>query len=174
MTEKEIRTEFNRESFRRMLKQELGCQCVNCGSEDNVQYHHIVPVALGGTNRVTNIVPLCYSCHRAAHNGQHMSKYKRHSDYTGRPQKISYESAEPILERYFDGEIGTKECVKELGYKETVHMADIPHTKEYMKRHRIRKYRNNVDIRRKKGVLKRGCCVGYIYFEDGEYRELIY
>lgn len=174
MTERELRLEFNKPSFKKMLRDALGCNCVNCGSDYEVQYHHIVPLALGGTNRITNIVPLCYSCHRASHHGQHMSHYKRHSENTGRPQKISYEDAEPILEQFFDGQIGTSECIELLGYKKTVHIADLKHTKEYMKRHRIRSYRNNVDIRKKKGCLKRGICVGYIYYEDGEYRELIY
>jgi 5-methylcytosine-specific restriction endonuclease McrA len=43
-------------------------RCVNCGSAEHIEYHHIVPLANGGNHIFTNIVPLCYECHLKAHN----------------------------------------------------------------------------------------------------------
>lgn len=45
----------------------LPCSCVNCGSTDNLYLHHIVPLSLGGTNKLSNIVPLCGNCHSKIH-----------------------------------------------------------------------------------------------------------
>lgn len=42
--------------------------CVNCSSTDDLHLHHIVPLALGGTNYPTNVVVLCGECHSKVHN----------------------------------------------------------------------------------------------------------
>ena len=42
-------------------------KCANCGSTDNLYLHHIVPLTLGGTNNLSNIVPLCGNCHSKVH-----------------------------------------------------------------------------------------------------------
>lgn len=55
-------------NFYEACRQNLGCKCVNCGTTDNIQYHHIVPVGNGGANALSNVVPLCVSCHAAAHD----------------------------------------------------------------------------------------------------------
>ncbi len=52
------------------------CQCCRRGGEsyiDSLDYHHVVPVALGGEDSVSNGVSLCVLCHRLVHlfgNGQ--------------------------------------------------------------------------------------------------------
>lgn len=52
------------------------CQCCKRGGEsyvDSLDYHHIMPVALGGDDSVSNGVTLCVLCHRFVHlfgNGQ--------------------------------------------------------------------------------------------------------
>ena len=68
-----LRTEYNRPLFRRMLRDVLGCTCFNCGSTTNVEHHHVVPLAFGGTNSPKNIVALCDRCHKAAHHGLHIT-----------------------------------------------------------------------------------------------------
>ena len=62
-----LREEFDSQKFRNVLKQKLKEECVNCKSIDNIVYHHIVPLTLGGTNNITNIVPLCEKCHNKIH-----------------------------------------------------------------------------------------------------------
>lgn len=38
--------QFNRPSFKDELKDKLGTVCCNCGSNLDVEYHHVVPLAL--------------------------------------------------------------------------------------------------------------------------------
>ena len=41
--------------------------CANCGSTENLDVHHIVPVSKGGITEESNLVYLCKSCHLKAH-----------------------------------------------------------------------------------------------------------
>lgn len=169
MTYDELRLEFNRPLFKQLLRDNLGDKCVNCNSDYKVEYHHIVPLALGGTNRLSNIVPLCYQCHKAVHRGQHMSKYRKHSDKDGRPRKISYEDAELILNQYFNCFIGASECVRLLGYKPSCHLADIALVKEFKKQNNILFHKNRIDIIAKKNngeLPEDGREIGYTIYPD--------
>ena len=37
------------------------CRC--CGSTGPVEYHHLAPRAIGGSDTEANIVPVCHGCH---------------------------------------------------------------------------------------------------------------
>lgn len=39
-----------------------GKKCLSCGSEKLISLDHIVPVALGGEDKIENLQPLCKSC----------------------------------------------------------------------------------------------------------------
>lgn len=39
-----------------------GSKCLNCGSLEKVTADHVVPLALGGSNGIDNIQPLCMDC----------------------------------------------------------------------------------------------------------------
>ena len=41
--------------------------CANCGSDEGLELHHIVPVALGGHTVLSNLVVLCTKCHFKTH-----------------------------------------------------------------------------------------------------------
>ena len=41
-----------------------GGRCVACGSRFDIQYDHVIPVALGGATTVENLQILCASCNR--------------------------------------------------------------------------------------------------------------
>ncbi len=43
-------------------------KCARCGSRENLEYDHIVPVSKGGSNTERNIELLCQSCNRAKGN----------------------------------------------------------------------------------------------------------
>jgi len=41
-----------------------GGKCARCGSRENLEYDHIVPVSKGGSNTARNIELLCQRCNR--------------------------------------------------------------------------------------------------------------
>lgn len=65
-------------SNRRYYWKNLKNECVNCGSTNELQLHHIVPLIQGGTNRLSNVVVLCSNCHGKIHG----VGYKNHSANT--------------------------------------------------------------------------------------------
>lgn len=40
-------------------------QCIKCGGNERLEYDHIIPLALGGSNTVRNIQLLCEPCNRS-------------------------------------------------------------------------------------------------------------
>jgi hypothetical protein len=42
-----------------------GRRCVQCGSDEDLQFDHILPVSLGGATSVQNLQILCGACNRA-------------------------------------------------------------------------------------------------------------
>ena len=146
----ELRQEFTKDSFREMLKDKLGDKCANCGSEDLVEYHHVVPLVHGGTNNLGNIVPLCHECHLKAHNKHnHGDAYKKAKEEgrVGRTKKTTYEKALPILERYFNNEIGLRQAKKELGLAPKNKSSWYKLANRYRLENNISPYyRNTIDI----------------------------
>ena len=68
--------EWYQRNYNALLKLFEGQGCANCGSTDCLQIHHIVPLAVGGTNNPRNLTLLCAECHSKAHaeHGGGMSK----------------------------------------------------------------------------------------------------
>ena len=142
MIYKELRQEFTRMSFRNKLKNELPNICANCGYDKNIEYHHIVPLKNDGTNKLTNIVPLCETCHYKAHD---RSSFKAKN--AGRPKAIEFEQAETILHRYFNLEIGTKETKELLGISSKTKSTWSRLTNEYKQKYNISSdFKNNIDL----------------------------
>lgn len=142
MTHKQLRTEFTKPSFREELKNKLGNICVNCESTENIEYHHIVPLINGGTNKLSNIVPLCVKCHERAHDKKGFK-----SRGGGRPKATTFERAEPILKKYFNLEIGTREAKKLLGISPRNNSTWSKITNQYKDKYNINKdFRNNMDL----------------------------
>lgn len=40
-------------------------RCANCGNTDRLEWHHMIPAALGGTAEPENMICLCHDCHQA-------------------------------------------------------------------------------------------------------------
>ena len=53
-----------------ILKQVKTTICANCGIDcgQEIIFHHIVPLVIGGQDVITNIVPLCSTCHNLIHS----------------------------------------------------------------------------------------------------------
>ena len=60
---------MSRKIIARWMREALPKKCMNCGSESQLQYHHIVPIAYGGNDVITNVVVLCSRCHSLTHYG---------------------------------------------------------------------------------------------------------
>lgn len=148
---KEFKKEFMSPKFRNMLKREKGTVCDQCGDNDCVQYHHIVPLESGrGNNSLNNIRCLCIDCHNASHmKNTDSDKYKKARDEgrLGRKSAKSYEEWLPWLELYFNNEIGTKEFKEKVGLAEGNKLASHKFIKRYRNENNISGYfRNTVDI----------------------------
>lgn len=164
---KQLRLEFNRVLFKRDLEEKLGKTCCNCGSNLDVEYHHIVPLALGGTNKITNIVPLCGICHSIVHGKKNIRNIKR-SENNGRPRRTPPQGYEYTLDRYIDGEIGTKECKEILGLTKSAKINDVKYYKEYLKSRKIVRFRTYHDVQSKNRKRnKNGILLSKVEYEDG-------
>jgi len=42
--------------------------CTECGSRENIEFDHIIPVSKGGSSKARNVELLCQSCNRSKHN----------------------------------------------------------------------------------------------------------
>lgn len=162
-----------RQTVSKEIKQNKGNICCNCGSSENIEYHHIVPIALGGNDVESNIVPLCYSCHKAAHNGRHISHYANHRN-SGRKTKIPYEDACKVYDMYLNGEIGRIKASEMLECGKGVYIAQQQNFIKYKKERGIDKIKNNIDLIGTNSTLTNGAICGKIYFSDGRQKVMRY
>ena len=49
--------------------------CVKCNSGKKIECHHIKPIKDGGDNQLSNLITLCYDCHKKEHS--HISNVKK-------------------------------------------------------------------------------------------------
>lgn len=42
--------------------------CATCGSKADIEQHHIIPIAAGGTDDYFNLISLCHDCHMNLHH----------------------------------------------------------------------------------------------------------
>lgn len=57
-------------------KRKLGNACCNCGNTEDIQYHHIVPIAMGGNHILSNLVCICGTCHTKIHGYKRAENWK--------------------------------------------------------------------------------------------------
>lgn len=60
----------NRTKVAKWIRDMLPKKCCNCGSTENLGYHHIVPCECGGNDVPTNVAVLCANCHSRVHYGR--------------------------------------------------------------------------------------------------------
>lgn len=169
------RREYDRLRFDGVLARECGSACVNCGTEENIEYHHVVPLRLGGTNNLRNIVPLCHRCHKAAHGSHHMHKYVENPN-AGRKPKIPDEEAFPIFDRWIDGQFGSRKCQELLHLSSGTRPNQTAQFKRYMADRGITSVRNNYDVGMTSSYdkLNEKYVVGFVVFSDGAKRDILF
>lgn len=142
--------------------------CCNCGSKDDLTYHHIVPITQGGTNNITNIAVVCASCHRAIHGYKEITAYKK-GIAGGRPARVEAAVCIEALEKYRECKIGQKELRKILQLSANSKITDNSRYKRYLRENNIRQIRNNLDIIRANSTkpINSGDIVGRIIYKDG-------
>lgn len=63
----------------RSLKAWFGSKCLRCGAAEKLTPDHVIPLALGGSNTIDNIQPLCFGCNA--------SKQAKYVDYRN-PERL--------------------------------------------------------------------------------------
>ena len=168
----------NRKFVRALYEHYDGAKkCVCC--EDPIQtpnWHHILPVALGGKDIITNMVPVCDACHKAIHNMKPAWYYKFKAGPSGGRPIDRPENCENIFEDYVRCRISKSEAAERLG--KSLHFIECKAFIEYKFNHSIAKYKNNIDIylkcagRKDVNAIEDGRVVGSILYEDGTTEEL--
>lgn len=145
--------EFLKIEFRNYLDLNLPNKCCNCNSEHNLSYHHIVPLSLGGSNKLSNIVKLCPICHEKAHLDYTSLKdigiFKAFRNNTiGRKKLIVLDNkTEDILKKYYNLEIGTIEAKTLLGISTKTKSTWYNIRQEYEEKYNISKgFSNKIDL----------------------------
>lgn len=159
-TFEEVKHEYHSYKFRKKLEESKPKEaCENCGVTERLEYHHIVPIYLGGTNNLGNIAVLCDECHEKAHGAK---KIRAMSSRRG--QRKIIDNSDVIFESYRNGEIGTRECKAKIKYSPGSKLSDCWSYKHYLKSHGIRRINNRVDFNKARGFSG---ARSIIYYEDG-------
>ena len=145
----------------------FGCNCANCGSPEMVEYHHIVPLYVGGTNNPTNIIPLCASCHYLVHHGVRLDKTVLKKMRGGRPRAIATDEQKKAFEDYLFCRLpGIR--VKEILNTNHIDPSRNKWMKEIMDANNVVSFRNHLEsslVNKVHGVAK-GQPVGYWYCKN--------
>lgn len=62
------------------LEERFGYTCLKCGTNKNLQWDHVIPLAIGGMHSIDNLQRLCRSCNE--------KKQARFADYRTEQQKL--------------------------------------------------------------------------------------
>lgn len=54
-----------------------GALCAYCGSAERLTVDHVVPMALGGTNTVSNLAPACHGCNAQKRRGTQPGRWSQ-------------------------------------------------------------------------------------------------
>jgi len=61
------------EERRKQVVERDSNQCSKCGEWGHLHLHHITPLSMGGSNKITNLKLLCENCHSKKHGGRDFS-----------------------------------------------------------------------------------------------------
>lgn len=58
---------------RKQVVEKDGNHCSECGNRRHLHLHHLKPLSMGGSNKISNLKLLCESCHSKSHGGRNFS-----------------------------------------------------------------------------------------------------
>lgn len=115
--------------------------CVMCGSKENLQIHHINPVAHSNQkekDNIENLATLCRKCHYLAHNGNYWGTTAYNGcfwEWIGHSEKIRMEfmlkniqGIGPVLIDRIYGKFGTLENLKKSNLNDLMEIKSINET----------------------------------------------
>lgn len=179
MTPEELRKEFESSDFRKIMIQRLGTKCVNCGKskkEIQIDYHHIVPLCRGGTNKLRNIVPLCFNCHQAAHHSQNLTSMVREmgkSKCGGRPRIVPPDNYKQVLDDYMCGKMSQKRCKILLHIRGKSKLTDMLYYHDYLDELGIQQCRNHLDHIKDRDNMPPDRVISYIVYKNGKMKTFL-
>jgi hypothetical protein len=53
--------------LKKQILERYGRKCAKCGTQENLEIHHLKPVLSGGETQKENLILLCKRCHKATH-----------------------------------------------------------------------------------------------------------
>lgn len=150
-------------------------KCDNCGSSSQLVIHHIVPLAVGGAERASNLSVLCHACHNKLHT--QLNNKSLGVMGSGRKPHLP-EQYEVICHDYIFGHISGDECVQRLG----LHCpgADLKRRKWFkaiMSNWGVKDFHNEIDYIKLysiPGGTIHGKKCGWVKFENGDIKNLYY
>ena len=138
-------------------------RCVNCGTDKDIELHHIVPLANGGNHIFTNIAPLCRDCHMKAHGKVWKTENHAKGGRKGFEMPDNYTN---IINQYLVGMIDRDELIAGLGFSSTVKLDSIKPYQDYLKEHHIVKVVSNVKRNKNKQRYQENRALTVVYFDD--------
>ncbi len=102
---------------KRLIIKEVG-KCERCGKKENLQVHHIKEQNEGGGHTQSNLIVLCYGCHKnKAHRGS-FSVAEQRKKVRGRSQKLK-NNITVILNKAKKRQTKTTKCAKKTAKRKT-------------------------------------------------------
>lgn len=167
-------------------------RCISCDRTD-ITWHHVVPVEIGGADRISNIVPLCKDCHMNVHLQKSMLERMKNGraktgNFGGRKRSVP-ENYKDLLNDYVHCRIGKKGLAERWGVTVTsrkdptkkigvdmVRLTGKSWYRDYLKELGIEKVENHVDYltssRSARTYIRDGEYVGTITYLDGRVEDL--
>lgn len=158
------------------LAEQHGDVCANCGTSVGIEWHHIVPLSLGGKNTISNYVPLCHACHCAAHHGRHISRYRSGVERSGRHPNVSNRAAFKALDMLAAGKIGIRGCKQLMKLSGRTEPRQTAQYKRWCAARGIVDVRNILDTRITNGnaMVASGDVIGEVEYADGTKKDILF
>jgi hypothetical protein len=150
---------------------QVGTECFNCGSSNDVSYRHIIALNAGGRDTVKNVVCVCSTCLSGFYSKENAIKRVR----GGRKTNISDEAAFKLFDMLANGEIGLIKCMRSLGYSDNTRLSRSPQYARWQKVSGIRQIKTNYDYVATNNpfYLRNGNIIGTVITNDGP-RNILY